>query len=263
MQQYRAMKEAHPECVLFFRMGDFYEMFDEDARTVSKAIGLTLTQRGNGLDMAGVPHHAAEGYLRRMVDQGFRVAVCEQLEDPAQAKGVVKRGVTRVVTPGTLVDEFLLDETKTNLLGAMRSNGNTVSIATTELSTGTFELHQCVSNRLGDTLERLGLSEIIIGEDEDHLHEQANRFGVAVTIRPAWLFALDESTTVLQQQFNVTTVEGFGLQSDDERIGPAGALLSYLKQTQASDSDLPHLRPPAIKHGSAFIALDATTIRSL
>ena len=119
MQQYRSMKEAHPECVLFFRMGDFYEMFDEDARIVSKAIGISLTQRGNGLDMAGVPHHAAEGYMRRMVDAGFRVAVCEQLEDPAQAKGVVKRGVTRVVTPGTLIDESLLDESKSNLLGAM------------------------------------------------------------------------------------------------------------------------------------------------
>ena len=165
MQQYRAMKEAHPECVLFFRMGDFYEMFDEDARVVSKAIGLTLTQRGNGLDMAGVPHHAAEGYMRRMVEQGFRVAVCEQLEDPSQAKGVVKRGVTRVVTPGTLVDELLLDETKTNLLGAIRSNGENVSIATTELSTGTFELHQCDILRLSDTLERLGLSEVIVGED--------------------------------------------------------------------------------------------------
>jgi DNA mismatch repair protein MutS len=263
MQQYRSMKEAHPECVLFFRMGDFYEMFDEDARTVSKAIGLTLTKRGNGLDMAGVPHHAAEGYLRRMVEQGFRVAVCEQLEDPAQAKGVVKRGVTRVVTPGTLVDEFLLDETKTNLLGAIRSSGNIVSIATTELSTGTFELHQCSSNRLSDSLERLGLSEVIVGEDDEELQRQASHFGVAVTFRPAWMFSLDEATSVLQKQFNVSTLEGFGLSHNDERVSPAGALLAYLKQTQASDSGLPHLRPPAIKHVTAFVSLDATTIRSL
>ncbi len=257
------MKEAHPECVLFFRMGDFYEMFDEDARIVSKAIGLTLTQRGNGLDMAGVPYHAAEGYLRKMVDQGYRVAVCEQLEDPAQAKGVVKRGVTRVVTPGTLIDEFLLDETKANILGAMRCVGETVSIATTELSTGTFALHQCASNRLCDTLERLGLSEVIIGEDEEHLHKQMALFGIAVTIRPAWMFAIDEATTVLHKQFNVKTLEGFGLTIDDERIGPAGALLTYLKQTQASESGLPHLRPPYIKHETAFVSLDATTIRSL
>lgn len=263
MQQYRAIKEIHPECVLFFRMGDFYEMFDEDARTVSKAIGLTLTQRGNGLDMAGVPHHAADGYLRRIVEQGFRVAVCEQLEDPAQAKGVVKRGVTRVVTPGTLVDESLLDETKTNLLGAMRSNSRTVFIATAELSTGTFELHQCSINRIGDTLERLGLSEVIIGEDEDALKREAQRFGVSVTIRQDWMFDINEGLTLLNKQFGVSSVEGFGLTNEDHRIGPAGALLAYLIQTQASDSELPHLRPPIIKQETEFVSLDATTIRSL
>ena len=263
MQQYRAMKEAHPECVLFFRMGDFYEMFDEDARTVSKAIGLTLTQRGNGLDMAGVPHHAAEGYLRRMVEQGFRVAVCEQLEDPAQAKGVVKRGVTRVVTPGTLVDEFLLDEAKSNVIGAMRGDGNVISIATIELSTGAFELHQCKTRRLDDLVERLGLCEILLPEDEEQLQKQVARFSVAVTLRPTWMFATAEGMGVLEKQFSVTTVEGFGLTNIDSRIGPAGALLSYLKQTQASESDLRHLRTPIIKEDQTFVSLDATTIRSL
>ena len=263
MQQYRAMKEAHPECVLFFRMGDFYEMFDEDARTVSKAIGLTLTQRGNGLDMAGVPFHAAEGYLRRMIEQGFRVAVCEQLEDPAQATGVVKRGVTRVVTPGTLVDAFLLDESTSNVIGSMRSEGDVVSVATIELSTGTFELHQCQAKRLDDLIERLGLCEVVIGEDQEQLQKQLTRFGVAVTLRPAWMYANDESMGVLEKQFGVTTVEGFGLASNELRIGPAGALLSYLKQTQASESDLLHLRPPTVKEESTFVSLDATTIRSL
>jgi DNA mismatch repair protein MutS len=263
MQQYRTMKEAHPECVLFFRMGDFYEMFDEDARVVSKTIGLTLTKRGNGLDMAGVPHHAAEGYLRRMVEQGFRVAVCEQLENPAEAKGVVKRGVTRVVTPGTLVDEFLLDETKSNLLGAMESDGTTVSIAVTELSTGTFELHQCPMNRIGDTLERLGLSEVVISEGDNELATIATRFGVALTPRPTWMFHLDEGKALLEKQYGVTTVEGFGLATEDPRIGPTGALLAYLKQTQAGETGLPHLRPPFIVNDDTFVALDATTIRSL
>jgi len=263
MQQYRAMKEAHPECVLFFRMGDFYEMFDEDARTVSKAIGLTLTQRGNGLDMAGVPHHAAEGYLRRMVEQGFRVAVCEQLENPAEAKGVVKRGVTRVVTPGTLVDEVLLDETKANLLGAIHRDGETISLAVTELSTGTLELHQCTVSRLGDTLERLGLSEIIVAEDDKKLADIAKRFGVAITPRPAWMFNTEEGNTLLAKQYSVTTVEGFGLTVNDPRIGPTGALLAYLHQTQAIDGGLSHLRTPSIINDDTFVALDATTIRSL
>ncbi len=263
MQQYRSMKETHPECVLFFRMGDFYEMFDEDARVVSKAIGLTLTQRGNGLDMAGVPHHAAEGYMRRMVEAGFRVAVCEQLEDPAQAKGVVKRGVTRVVTPGTLIDESLLDETTSNVLGSMYNDGNTVSFACTELSTGTFELHQCPKHRVGDTLERLGLSEIIVSDDDKELATIAKNFGIAVTSRPSWMFHRDEGVTVLKRQFGVTTVEGFGLTPDDPQVCAAGALLTYIKQTQTTNALLTHLQPPSIRKETSFVALDATTLRSL
>ena len=263
MQQYRTMKEAHPECVLFFRMGDFYEMFDEDARIVSKAIGLSLTQRGNGLDMAGVPHHAAEGYIRRMVDAGFRVAVCEQLEESAQAIGVVKRGVTRVVTPGTLVDESLLDESTSNLLGAMQRKDNIVSLAVTELSTGRFELQQCEAQRVGDVLQRLGLSEVIVDEDDEFLASAATRYGVSITTRPSWMFMLDEGTTLLTKQFGVTTVEGFGLRANDERIGPAGALLAYVKQTQAQHGELSHLHTPTIHSDTSFVHLDATTIRSL
>ena len=263
MQQYRQMKEAHPDCVLFFRMGDFYEMFDEDARLVSKAIGLTLTQRGNGLDMAGVPHHAAEGYMRKMVGAGFRVAVCEQLEDPALAKGVVKRGVTRVVTPGTLIDESLLDETKSNFLGSLHNDGHTISIACTELSTGTFELHQCGTHRLGDTLERLGLSEVIIAEEDEELATIASRYGVAVSLRPSWMFHKDEGVALLTKQFGVTTVEGFGLTNEDPRVCAAGALLAYIKQTQHEDAELPHLQPPSIRNETVFVALDATTLRSL
>ncbi len=263
MQQYREMKEAHPECVLFFRMGDFYEMFDEDARIVSKAIGLTLTQRGNGLDMAGVPHHAAEGYMRRIVEAGFRVAVCEQLEDPSQAKGIVKRGVTRIVTPGTLVDESFLDEARANLLGAMHYNGELVSIALTELSTGLFEIHQCSLSHAGDTLERLGISEILVDEDDEQLENVANHFGIALTKRPSWIFHANEGRSILKRQYGVATLDGFGLTSDDPRIAPAGALLAYIKQTQASDSALAHLRAPKLCSESGFVSLDATTLRSL
>ena len=263
MQQYRTFKDAHPECVLFFRMGDFYEMFDEDARVVSKAIGLTLTQRGNGLDMAGVPYHAAEGYLRRMVEQGFRVAVCEQLEDPAQAKGVVKRGVTRVVTPGTLVDAFLLDESQSNLLGAMRLDDGVVSIAMIEVSTGSFELHTCNIDRLEDTLERLGLSEVIVCDDDEAMHDQVKRLGIAVTTRPSWMFSKEEGVTLLQSQFEVSTIDGFGLNQDNPQIGAAGALLAYLHQTQDGPANLQHLRPPIIHQDTSFVSLDATTLRSL
>ncbi|MDG1899455.1 MAG: hypothetical protein P8I74_06275, partial [Phycisphaerales bacterium] len=110
MRQYAAFKAAHPDCILFFRMGDFYEMFDDDAKTAHAALGITLTERSSGIPMAGVPFHAAENYLRRLIEQGFRVAVCEQVQDPKDAKGVVDRAVTRVITPGTLVDDSLLDD---------------------------------------------------------------------------------------------------------------------------------------------------------
>lgn len=263
MQQYRRFKDAHPECVLFFRMGDFYEMFDEDARTVSKAIGLTLTQRGNGIDMAGVPHHAAEGYMRRMVEHGFRVAVCEQLQDPSEAKGVVDRGVTRIVTPGTLVDESLLVESQTNFLCALRSDGTQVHIAVAEISTGLFELHRIPVDRLDDALERLGVAEVIVGEDEEAIIPIIEHCGIALTKRPAWHFDATEGSASLKKQFSVTTLHGFGIDEHDPITGVAGAILEYIGVTQASTDDLAHLQAPSVHDGDNHVALDATTIRSL
>lgn len=263
MQQYRGFKDAHPECVLFFRMGDFYEMFDEDARTVSKAIGLTLTQRGNGLDMAGVPHHAAEGYMRRMVEQGFRVAVCEQLQDPVEAKGVVERGVTRIVTPGTLIDASLLVDSQTNLLCAIRSDEKNVHIAVAEISTGLFELHQVATDRLDDALERLGVAEVIVGEDEESIIPIIEHCGVSLTKRPAWHFNCTEGSALLKKQFGVTTLSGFGIEEENPIVGVAGAILDYIGVTQASSDVLAHLQPPSMQNAGDFVALDATTIRSL
>ena len=264
MQQYRGFKDAHPECVLFFRMGDFYEMFDEDARTVSKAIGLTLTQRGNGIDMAGVPHHAAEGYMRRMVEQGFRVAVCEQLQDPAEAKGVVERGITRIVTPGTLVDESLLTDSQTNLLCAMRCNDKIIHIAVAEISTGLFELHRVAVDRLDDALERLGIAEVIVGEDEETIISVIEHYGISLTKRPAWHFDATEGAALLKKQFGVTTLSGFGIDDDDDPIvGVAGAILEYIGVTQASTDAFVHLRTPSLQESTDFVSLDATTIRSL
>ncbi len=263
MQQYRGFKDAHPECVLFFRMGDFYEMFDEDARTVSKAIGLTLTQRGNGVDMAGVPYHAAEGYMRRMVEQGFRVAVCEQLQDPSEAKGVVDRGVTRIVTPGTLIDASLLIDSQTNLLCALRSDDKNVYIAIAEISTGLFELHKVASDRLDDALERLGVAEAIIGEDEESIIPTIEYCGVSITKRPAWHFNTTEGGALLKTQFGVSTLSGFGIDEDDPIVGVAGAILDYIGVTQASSDALAHLQPPSVQNASDIVALDATTIRSL
>ncbi len=263
MQQYRAMKDSHPECVLFFRMGDFYEMFDEDARVVSKAIGLSLTQRGNGIDLTGVPFHAAENYISKLVKEGFRIAVCEQLEDPAEAKGVVKRGVTRIVTPGTLIDESLLDDSTVNLLAASKCSGTTVFVATTELSTGSFECYTCPIHRIDDLFERLFISELIVPEDDETLSQVATRQGIAVTTRPQWMFQKDEGESILCKAYGVTTTEGFGIGESPDTIGTAGALLQYVQETQTSSDSLVHLTPPSMNHSDTVIALDATTIRSL
>ena len=163
----------------------------------------------------------------------FALLFANNWKTQRKSKGVVKRGVTRVVTPGTLIDESLLDESKSNLLGAMHFKNGTVSIALTELSTGRFELHQCEAHRVGDVLQRLGLSEVIIDEDDEFLAGAASRFGVSITTRPSWMFLIDEGTALLTKQFGVTTVEGFGLQADDERIR-SGRRTTRIRKTNTS-----------------------------
>ncbi|MDP6600689.1 MAG: DNA mismatch repair protein MutS [Phycisphaerales bacterium] len=265
MRQYRRFKDAHPECVLFFRMGDFYEMFDDDARVVSKAIGLTLTQRTTGIDMAGVPHHSADGYLRRLVNQGFRVAVCEQLEDPSQSKGVVDRGVTRVITPGTLVDAAMLDDAQHNRLIALSCCGDDVLVAAAEVSTGEIELHRIPRSSILDELDRLASSEIIVSESDEELAEALSRYPAAINRQPPWCFSAEEGRHRAYRQWDVGTVAGFGMTDDDPLLSPLGALLGYLSQTQAGEdtSTLSHLSPPRVRQSSAFVAMDGTTLRSL
>ena len=171
MLQYAGFKKAHPDCILFFRMGDFYEMFDDDAVTAHAALGITLTERTSGIPMAGIPFHAAENYLRRLIEQGYRVAVCEQVQDPKDAKGVVERAVTRVITPGTLVDDSLLDDSVANeiaAVGARDEDGSlVVDIAVAELSTGAFRIRTVPAERAVDELVRLHPSEILHSDDDE------------------------------------------------------------------------------------------------
>ena len=155
MRQYVRFKTAHPDCLLMFRMGDFYELFDQDAVTAHEVLGITLTERTKGMSMAGVPYHSMEGYLRRLVERGFRVAICDQIQDPKDAKGVVDRAVTRVLTPGTLVDESLLDDASSNHVAAVHLSDDRALIATAELSTGAFDLHDVPQGRLHDELARI------------------------------------------------------------------------------------------------------------
>ncbi len=280
MRQYHAFKKQHPQCVLFFRMGDFYEMFFDDALLAHRVLGITLTSRTEGVPMAGVPFHAVEGYLRRMIQAGHRVAVCEQMEDAALAKGVVKREVTRVITPGTLTDEALLEEGKENPLAAITfhpgNDGPAVSIAWAELSTGSFTLMTINVEEIADELARIHPRELLYVESADgqpptRIRNLVERVGCAATGRPGWHFRQREAAEILRQQFQVASLAGFGLDDDDPVLGPASAIIHYLLETQrtpgASSSQssrrIAHLQPPKRFTRTDHLIIDQTSLRSL
>ena len=270
MRQFHRFKKQHPDCVLLFRMGDFYEMFYDDAEAVAKAIGLTLTQRTEGIPMAGVPYHAIDGYLRRMLAAGFRVAICEQMEDPAQAKGVVRRDVTRLITPGTLTDDSLLDESRENPLAAVAfADDDHASLAFAELSTGTFHVAQMHATALRDEIGRIAPSELLYVETADRVApprvaEMINGTDCALTPRPAWQFRLTDAIDLLKKQFQVTTLSGYGFDDDDASLGPAGAVVAYLLETQKTENDrLPHLLPPRRYAQADHLVIDQTSLRAL
>ncbi len=260
MRQYHRFKEQHPGCVLFFRMGDFYEMFHDDAKLAHKVLGVTLTQRTAGVPMAGVPYHAVENYLRRMIEAGHRVAVCEQVEDAAQAKGVVKRDVTRVITPGTLTDEAMLEEGRENPLAAVvflgegskgsRGGGSAASAAVTpqvalawaELSTGAFQVALLDERAVADELARIGPRELLYcetanGEAPPRVAALRASLNCALTPRPAWQCRQDEAVEVLKRQYEVAQLGGFGFQDDEPVLAPAGMIVHYLRETQCSGGE--------------------------
>ena len=273
MQQYHDFKEQHPDCVLFFRMGDFYEMFYEDAKIAHKAMGVTLTQRTKGVPMAGVPYHSVQGYLNRMLAAGYRVAVCDQMENPAQAKGVVRREVTRVLTPGTLTDEALLEEGRQNPLAAVVTSpkGGGAAIAWAELSTGAFRLVSTEAESLVDELARIAPCEVLFEEaDDGRVPEPMARIAQAVgspaVARPAWQFGRHEAVQTIHQQYQVATLDGFGLSEDDPALRAASAIIHYLWETQAPNRDdkrLPHLRPPTRQAPGDYLVIDRTSLASL
>jgi DNA mismatch repair protein MutS len=267
MRQHAHFKARYPDCLLFFRMGDFYELFDDDAVTAHKALGITLTERTSGIPMAGVPFHSAETYLRRLVDAGFRVAVCEQVQDPKEAKGLVERDVRRVITPGTRVDESLLDDGTSNRMAALCMQGAAAAIATIELSTGEFSLRTVPAARIVDEVLRLGIAELLIEEAQDEatrerLAATVRAIGAARTERPGWYFRCKEATEALCAHYRTSTLAGFGLDADGAPTRAAGALLRYLHEAQGPDS-LRHLRAPSIVESGAVLAIDATSLRSL
>jgi DNA mismatch repair protein MutS len=285
MRQWRAIKDAHPDCVLFFRMGDFYELFGDDATNLSRDLGLTLTYRNNSIPFAGVPHHQKSVYLQRAIDAGYRVAVVDQLEDPAQAKGIVDRGVTQVVTPGTLVDESLMRDEVSAHLGAIAFDSDAhAGIAIVELSTGAFHVFDgsvsaCVDELARHRVRELLYASLATGDAAPRVERVLDELGASGTGRMDWTFRPDEAIGAITELYGSSGVEGFGLDPNQTCIRAAGAIVRYLRETQAVDrsqtnatsgsefqrqrSTLAHLRPPAMIDHSRTCRIDATSARAL
>ncbi len=274
MRQYQDAKRQHPDALLFFRMGDFYELFYEDAVVAARAVELTLTSRskdaaGTGIPMCGVPFHAADGYIMRLVRQGFSVAICDQIEDPKSAKGLVKRAVTRVVTPGTLIDAAYLDARAPALLAAIvppRKGADVWGLAWVELSTGDFAATEFAGDTatalLREELGVLSARELLVPDDMDLATLRTDGLPLpAVTRRDGWQFTLDSAQRALTEQLQTTGLAGFGLDGHPHAIGAAGALVQYLRDTQKGD--LSHVRTVAYRETRDGLIVDATTLRHL
>ena len=267
MAQYRTLKARDPDALLLFRMGDFYEMFGEDAEDAAPLLGLALTSRDKGpnaLPMAGFPHVALESYLAKLVQAGRRAAVCEQVEDASLAKGLVKRDVVRVVTPGTLTDEALLDPRAANYLAAVVEAGGKLGIAWVELSTGRFSLSGVLRTELADEIARISPAEILISEvqlDSPWARTLRAQTTTPPTSRPSWDFQPEQARGVLFDHFRTSTLAGFGVDDQATEVQAAGALVAYLRETQrASIGHLTRLTP---YRKADTLALDEMTRRSL
>ena len=261
MQQYLGIKAQHPGMLLFYRMGDFYELFHQDAERAAKLLGITLTQRGasNGqpIRMAGVPYHAAEQYLARLVKLGESVAICEQIGDPAISKGPVERKVVRIITPGTLTDSALLEDKRDSLLLALHQRDSKAGLAWLNLASGLFFVAEIDAKQLPSELERLQPSEILISEDE-----KAPQFkNAASKSLPSWHFDLETARRTLCQQFGTRDLAGFGC--DDYTLGleAAAALLGYARLTQGQG--ITHIRALQVYRADLFVRMDAATRRNL
>jgi len=271
MRQHRQFKEQNPGCILFFRMGDFYELFYEDAEIAHRVLGITLTQRSSGIPMAGMPFHSVDGYLRRMIQAGYRVAVCDQVEDPKEAKGVVKRDVTRVITPGTLVDESLLEEGRQNPLAAIWPVGDgKTACAWADLSTGACAVATFENQNLLDELARIQPSELLYAEtdtgDEPPAVAQAkDALNCAPASRPGWQFRQAEAVEVLCRQYGVKHLAGFGFEDNDPVLIPIAAVIQYLLETQRTGPDgrLAHIRPPKAFVRQEHLIVDRASLAAL
>ncbi|WP_208002188.1 DNA mismatch repair protein MutS [Luteimonas yindakuii] len=264
MKQFFAAKAEHPDVLLFFRMGDFYELFYDDARKAARLLDITLTQRGSSggapIPMAGVPHHAAEGYLARLVALGESVAICEQIGDPAQAKGLVERKVVRIVTPGTVTDEALLDERRDTLLLALSRGKSGYGLAWADLAGGRFLVNEVGNDdQLEAELARLDPAELLVPDEDGWPAFLGERRGLRR--RAPWLFDADSGRRQLLRFFGLHDLTGFGMEDRPQATAAAGALLGYVEETQKQR--LPHLTSIAVETSDGAIAMNAATRRHL
>src|SRR5205823_2276084 len=263
MQQYEDAKSAHPGMLLLFRMGDFFETFGDDAELASRVLGLTLTSRDKAIPMAGFPHHQLESYLRKLLHQGHRVAVCDQVEDAALAKGLVKRDVTRVVTPGTVTEDELLDPRAPNHLAAVYDGPGVVGLAWVDLSSGTFLAVDLPADRIGDELARLAPAECLAAEAA--VERWNAKWAVILPRpfvgRPDWTFDPATALAAVKQHLGVLTLNGFGFEDHQPCVVAAGALVVYLQETLKAK--LSHLQRIQHYRPSRVLQLDEVTRRSL
>ena len=264
MQQYREVKQRHPTALVLFRVGDFFELFEQDAEIASAVLGLTITSRDKAVPMAGFPHHALDPHVRKLVQAGHSVAVCDQVEGPAAAQGLVRREVVRVVTPGTITDDDVLDPRQANHLVAAWPEGDRVGLAWADLSTGAFHAADVDWPRLADELGRLAPAECLHAEGAPARLTDLLRAAVPgkpLTARPDWTFDAASARASLFHHFRVLTPAGFGFEDAQPCLAAAGALLLYLQET--CKANLAHLRRPRPYHPESHLLLDEVTRRSL
>src|SRR3990172_5602463 len=269
MRQYNEIKRQHKDALLFFRMGDFYELFFEDAKLASKVLGITLTSRSKGegaIPMAGVPHHAADSYIRRLIKAGHKVAICDQLQDPEEATGIVDRGVTRIITPGTITEDTLLEDKSNNYLIAVLETNTMTGLSWKDLSTGRFHVEDIRKELLFDEFARLNPSELLLPEETVRNNTsfmeriRAECDGI-VTARPDWEFSKDTAYRILMEHFGTTSLEGFGCEDVGPALGAAGAVIQYLKETQKTS--LKHIGKIQKYQADNRVLMDKATQQSL
>ncbi len=265
MQQYMHNKKLYPDCLIMFRMGDFYEMFYEDAEKAAKELEITLTARGKGeskAPLAGIPYHALEPYLAKLVKKGHKVAICEQVEDPKKAKGIVKREVVRIVTPGTLIDSVMLDERSNNYLASVYPYLDKFGIALVDISTGSFYCSELESEeKLMNELQRFNPSECLIPYSLNVNKDFVDKLQCFVNSYDDRHFKLSNANQSLLEHFNTVSLEGFGLKINSLAINASGALLNYLKDTQKNSLDYINTIKPFFVN--EFMTLDSSTQRNL